>query len=1500
MPEAIAITLAEAIGTAWAADAALYVIGNAVAINSAAWLVASTTYGNYRQRKAAQAGQAAYRASIKDREVTLRSGIAPRRYIYGRDRVSGPLVYAESTGTKKEFLHIVIALAAHECAAIEEVWFGDVLLPAPDVDGYITSGEFSKVTTTSVGAFDGYQLGGQITLPHYAARVVSVTRLFPNDGGSEIATGWAHTAGNNVVTGLTGSDPLNIAYEYQTGTPKVRIKHHLGASGQVADAALVAESNGKWTTNHSGQNTAYSYLRFEWDKEIFGSVGIPDARFVIKGRKVEDTRTVSVAWSDNVQIVIADWLKRPEGLGASVAEVPSAETTAGANICDELIELNVLGTATQRRYTFNGSFTSDQSPLEVRDELLQAMAGACVWVQGRWLTRPGAFRTPGKIITDASLAGDGVTIIPKASRSELFNAVRATYRDPSKAWEEVQAPMVQNAMYKAADGGVLRVRNIQLVSAMDHWRAQRLAKIELERGRQALSVQISTNLSAYNISPTDNATLKLARYGWGEGKYFEVLERSFTGEGDIGYALRETAAGVWEWAYGEATIVDLAPDTALPNPYLALPALTGLAVASGTAHLLRSGDGSIITRAYVSWNQSTNAFVLDGGSIDLQWRLSSVPAWQSKGGLDGDAVSSYVSPVEDGSAVIFRVRQVNGIGRASPWAYETHEVVGKIAPPSTVTGFTAGTVAQGVIPWTWAACPDIDYSYTEIRTANANWGSDSVQPLFRGKAQRWPEFVTAVGTYTRYAKHFDTSGNQSAAAATAAAVVDAAGLVQTGSFQLRLIPSTMSVTATAAGTVTSWAPAKTTAQVIDPDGVDVTANWGYAITSLTNVTGTIGGTLNNEVSLTGFASGVTQGDYANALLQVHGYPSAADTSQFAHVPVIVGAGVTFGTTTPVVGNGYLVIPAGNWSGVTAYAAAGGTGTTGVRFGGSDYISSVGRGLVDLSGEPWEISCWVRVQSYVSVYINLLMAGTPIRGLMLDPQPAGWRCFGEWSHVAKASFPDTSITTTLAGASSTLTSYGAWAHIKFAYCTDGNLRMWLGGVLQQSVSIGTGRRDNLAPDSPYGTTFAIGSDRQNSAGQTGPEAHICELRHLSGVPNTSANFTPTTVPFGNSPYPAGGRVTVTATKAGETSLTASADLIVIAGAPASVVASVTPATLTIPAGWDGVVTGNSATAYASVLLGGADNTASWGIAVTRDQIASLGGTVDASARSIVLGSMHVARNDGDLRVWLSRPGYRAQKVVVPVYKSIAQQPTQSWNASATVITLAGDTAGVVPSYTGATSTVQVREGGTLVSGYAYAVATTTGITASVSANPHTLTSVVLSVTAITSVVDSGTVTLTLTKAGWPTIIIPIAVAKSRLLLPAGAVVASMSPIAVFDDAGLGGASTVRVRYRTDGTIQTWRDSAAAWVAAGNWYNPTTTSIGSTHYVRINAASTTNLGGTYNAWNVMTSDVEYSATAPVVPGGASATLSSTAFISTSSVGATVSGQGPVGLTSTLQGS
>lgn len=765
MAESIAYALTTYLGaSASAATAWSYVIVAA----------ATVAYGGYQQRKAEARARDAANASAKDREVMIRSAIAPRRYIYGTDRVSGPIVFMQSTGDKSQYLHLVIALAAHECDAVEKIWFNDVELPALDGSGFVTDGEFKSAESSAYDTYSGTTDGsGNITLPQAA---LSIEAAYTEVGYGEAATQThypdrTHTAGSATVGNLPAATAVTLSYAYaQAGSARVRVHVHLGGSGQTADADLISECGGTWTSAHIGADICYLAVRLEYDQDIFGSIGIPNISALVRGKKVYDPRTSTTAWSSNAALCVADFLKSTEGMRATGTEVPDAEIITAANICDEVIDLELGGATTQLRYTCDTSFTSERAPRDVLGELATCMAGRCVWAQGRWLVRAGAHRTPTLTITADMLAGS-VSVAPRTSRSDLFNAVRATYRDPDQQYAEVQAPLVLNSGYEAEDGGVRIVRQIDIPTLADTYRAQRLAKIELERARQALSVRLTTTLRGYDLSPTDTVMLTLDLYGF-DAKVFEVLERTLNPAGQVEYTLRETAAGVWDWNYGEATVGDLAPNTTLPSPFAAPAALTGL-TASQSQTLL--GDGTIVAQATLTWNPSQDAFVIGGGRIDVQWSRAEPIAIISTSQA-GTTIGAVLAPLVSGIAYIARVRQVNAVGRLGPWSYASFVAGADTVPPEDVQNLD-WEIKPGLVKITCDPCIAADYAATELRVLatvpdydSGDWGAAIF--LVRGASNEYHHPRPPNGTYYVLAKHMDTSGNYSVNPAYITVVVD--------------------------------------------------------------------------------------------------------------------------------------------------------------------------------------------------------------------------------------------------------------------------------------------------------------------------------------------------------------------------------------------------------------------------------------------------------------------------------------------------------------------------------------------------------------------------------------------------------------------------------------------------------------------------------------------------------------------------------------------------------
>lgn len=639
-------------------------------------VVSSALYAQQRQKAAREAARRAFNASLTDSQQTIRSGVAPRTFTYGRDKVSGPIVFAHSSGSKKEFLHLVIPVAGHEFDGFEKYFFNEIELPAPDGSGFITSGEFARIDRKSTTFLtpEFITSGTTQTLAHTPVRIISVTRRVgtpPNATYTTLTSPADYTISGNVITYAVDSGRRQVQYEWEEVTPRVRIKAHLGGAGQVADADLIAESGGKWTSAHVGNGIPYVYVRLEYDRQVFGQIGVPNISVVGRGKKVLDTRTSTIVWTDNNALCVADYMRDATlGMGCSSAQVPAAEVSAEANICDEDVAIDA--STNQKRYTFNGTLSTGTGRKENLETLLLPMAGTAVWVQGRWFIRAGAHRSSEFTLDESWLTGTGPVIVPKAPRRQLFNAVSGRIVDAAQNYGEVQYPEVANATYKAQDGNRRILKTIDMPGVKDSKRAQRLAKIALERARLAQTVRVVCNMRGYDTLPTQVGTVNLARYGY-SGFLYEVRQRELDLERrTVTLTLRRAAAGAWNWNYGEANTLPLAPATTLPSWSAAPAELLGLAADSTSAVQLESATGAAVLRAKLTWTQSSDIFVVRGGRIEIEYAMVDGPDWQAVPPVPGDATTAFVSPLEQLGKTLFRIRAVNASGRVGIWSYILH------------------------------------------------------------------------------------------------------------------------------------------------------------------------------------------------------------------------------------------------------------------------------------------------------------------------------------------------------------------------------------------------------------------------------------------------------------------------------------------------------------------------------------------------------------------------------------------------------------------------------------------------------------------------------------------------------------------------------------------------------------------------------------------------------------------------------------------------------------
>ena len=637
--------------------------------------------------------QAGLDTSAAGRTTWVKQPIANRDVVYGRNRKSGVLVYAETTNSN-EYLHLVFTLAAHEIQEIESIYVNDEIV-----------------------TLDG---SGNVTAP-------------------------------SKYSGL------------------IRVKKHLGATDQAADADLVSESNGKWSNNHRLRGVAYLYVRLKFDQEAFGG-GIPGVSAIVKGKKLFDPRSSTTAYSNNAALVLRDYLSNSDyGVGASAAEIDDTSFIAAANICDEDVTLSAGGT--ENRYEANGVLNTGATPKSNIEGLLGSCGGTLSYSNGKWQLNVAAYKTPSITLTDDDLRG-AISIATKHSRRYNFNGVKGVFISPDANWQPTDYPSYSSATFKAEDNDIESFVDLQLQYTTSTSMAQRLAKIVLYKQRQQLTVNVRTSLKPFDVSIGDTIKLTNERYGWNE-KVFEVMNWSFDpnpGSMTIGLSLREISSDVFNWSVTDEKIFEQ-DNTTLSDPFALLA--PGVAISDE----LRNFNQDIVT-FLIADVTSSNKLATE---FEVQAKKTSDSTYINLGRASGGRFE--LPKVDENVSYDVRARAINVLGGKSAWTTGSKVVVGKAAPPSDVSNFKVNIVGD-VAHLSWDAVTDLDLSHYRIRHASATSGATySGSTDLASKVSRPATSVTVpakTGTY--FVKSVDKTGNASLNAASSVAIVNkvsGANVVQT-------------------------------------------------------------------------------------------------------------------------------------------------------------------------------------------------------------------------------------------------------------------------------------------------------------------------------------------------------------------------------------------------------------------------------------------------------------------------------------------------------------------------------------------------------------------------------------------------------------------------------------------------------------------------------------------------------------------------------------------------
>lgn len=585
----------------------------------------------------------------------------------------------------------------------------------------------------------------------------AIDNVFFGDTDLQLTSAGSDSSGNGIFVPGSGNKYDGL----------VRVKKHLGSTSQTADPELVS-AVGEWTTNHRLRGIAYLYVRLEFDQDRLGN--IPNVTAIVRGRQVFDPRNNSTAFSNNPALCIRDFLLSENGLGASASEVDDTRMIEQANVCDQLVTIDSGGTQ-QKRYELDGTLELNSSPVAIMDQMLASCVGTIPYVQGKHQLQVGApIPASRNHVIDASYFAGNLVIQTEGGLKDRINACRGTFMDPDNNYNVVDFSPYTDSTYENADGERLWA-DVAFNFVKDNKRAQRIAKLLVERNRQSQAISVRCNLKAFNIAVNDTITLTVDRDGTGgenaifTNKKYRVSSWTLRADGSIDLEAVEEANALYNFNFGDTFGIDVAPNTSLPNPrFTAAP--TNVQLSEG-ADL--NQDGAVLTSLQVTFTKASDAFTgqyeifLDkniGGSTFLPISSQRVGASVNKVTFSG---------LQVGQTFRASVQAISVIDVRSALAVSSNITLqGDNTPPAVVTPTAVAGHKRVKISWTNPS--DVDFAGVEIfRRKNATGApANNVAATISvggvpGQAQDiLDEGLDNNANYRYWLRTVDYSGNKSA------------------------------------------------------------------------------------------------------------------------------------------------------------------------------------------------------------------------------------------------------------------------------------------------------------------------------------------------------------------------------------------------------------------------------------------------------------------------------------------------------------------------------------------------------------------------------------------------------------------------------------------------------------------------------------------------------------------------------------------------------------------
>jgi hypothetical protein len=298
--------------------------------------------------------------------------------------------------------------------------------------------------------------------------------------------------------------------------------------GSYADPLLVASG---WRTNDTCEGKMCTYTRSEMGGDEVWS-GPPNHKAEWTGRLISSPSGGAASASENPIHQLYDYLKNPiYGKGLSTDRLDVTAFQSQRLIPDTLVETYPGSGVNRKLFTSNVSLDTGNSVLDNVNTLCRSMRCLLTISNGKLKPIIEIDQAPVDFpITDEDSGLIEFGKITNSSKSNRYNRVTTTYRDPDSGWTKQEAiyPPVGSALetqYLQEDNGVVLEKSNSLETCIYYHEALHNAKTLLEISREQLRTTISYGAEASILEVGDIIPVTRLAAGW-YAKLFRIESTS--------------------------------------------------------------------------------------------------------------------------------------------------------------------------------------------------------------------------------------------------------------------------------------------------------------------------------------------------------------------------------------------------------------------------------------------------------------------------------------------------------------------------------------------------------------------------------------------------------------------------------------------------------------------------------------------------------------------------------------------------------------------------------------------------------------------------------------------------------------------------------------------------------------------------------------------------------------------------------------------------------------